>query len=530
MARRHRHGHSQLLRHDRGNQPDSERSIYVTYEWAFAYGNGLQVVPVMYKTVQGKVHPRLENLQYEDFTSAKNRPWDRLVFRLKEIQQIVESKPTNPRVLRAIETLVSSYKLEERVEAVKALGVFKEPFTVTVLLENLYDEYHAVRVECARSLGELGNSAAIPQLLEVAANIENAFPLRVTAIQAIGNIGDTSVASDLIKLLDEPNDAIRIAAIKVLNNLATSNLFEPLFRLLASLLGTQQEAGQESLEEDVIELDGHYKEDYDNPLIVELFNALQNHVTPDSSATLFPLMEHSHQTIREQAVRIVAKAPGREAIRPLLQRTLRDRDWRTRRIALDGLSRIEYTEKIKDMLGALSSSDASIRNHAILYFEDRLGLEGLILALGEPTSEAYWGVAERIEEIVRDTKAEALIIHYLNSYSERTRALLAEVLGKVGAKSYCSNIVPLINDAYPFVRGLAIRALARLGCKGVTRKLRSKLDDQDKIFSNAEDTVSDYAAIALGKSATIQLHHFCLEFYADQTAFFAKKPQHNFVI
>lgn len=57
--------------------PDSKQSEYVTYEWSFAAGSGVKVIPLMVRTTQ--LHPRLESLQYLDFTNRRARPWDRLI-------------------------------------------------------------------------------------------------------------------------------------------------------------------------------------------------------------------------------------------------------------------------------------------------------------------------------------------------------------------------------------------------------------------------------------------------------------------
>jgi len=56
--------------------PEARASEYVTYEWAFAWGCGTKVIPIMLK--QTTLHPRLATLQYLDFTNRIARPWDRL--------------------------------------------------------------------------------------------------------------------------------------------------------------------------------------------------------------------------------------------------------------------------------------------------------------------------------------------------------------------------------------------------------------------------------------------------------------------
>jgi hypothetical protein len=54
--------------------PEAKTSEYVTYEWAFAWGAGVKVIPVLYK--ETTLHPRLETLQYLNFTSRTARPWE----------------------------------------------------------------------------------------------------------------------------------------------------------------------------------------------------------------------------------------------------------------------------------------------------------------------------------------------------------------------------------------------------------------------------------------------------------------------
>lgn len=69
--------------------PESKKSEYVTYEWAFALGSGLRIVPLMLKDTP--IHPRLEIFQYLDFTNRRARPWSRLMSLLRELSNGKES-------------------------------------------------------------------------------------------------------------------------------------------------------------------------------------------------------------------------------------------------------------------------------------------------------------------------------------------------------------------------------------------------------------------------------------------------------
>ncbi len=64
--------------------PESRQSEYVTYEWAFAWGKCVKIFPIMLKQTQ--LHPRLESLQYLDFTNRSARPWDELLNSIKSLE------------------------------------------------------------------------------------------------------------------------------------------------------------------------------------------------------------------------------------------------------------------------------------------------------------------------------------------------------------------------------------------------------------------------------------------------------------
>ncbi|HYK19321.1 MAG TPA: toll/interleukin-1 receptor domain-containing protein [Pyrinomonadaceae bacterium] len=57
--------------------PQATKSQYVTYEWAFALGAGVRVIPVVKKPTK-QLHPRLTNIQYIDFTTRRGTPWVKL--------------------------------------------------------------------------------------------------------------------------------------------------------------------------------------------------------------------------------------------------------------------------------------------------------------------------------------------------------------------------------------------------------------------------------------------------------------------
>jgi len=63
----------------------SSKSSYVTYEWAFALGNGKKIIPVLIDDCE--IHPRIKVLQYLDFKDNK-RPWDKLIKQINKLHKI----------------------------------------------------------------------------------------------------------------------------------------------------------------------------------------------------------------------------------------------------------------------------------------------------------------------------------------------------------------------------------------------------------------------------------------------------------
>ncbi len=65
--------------------PEARLSDYITYEWAFAMGLRIPIIPVLLRPTQ--LHPKLEVLQYLDFTRGASTPlWIKLIERLQAVQ------------------------------------------------------------------------------------------------------------------------------------------------------------------------------------------------------------------------------------------------------------------------------------------------------------------------------------------------------------------------------------------------------------------------------------------------------------
>jgi len=73
--------------------PQSCQSLYVTYEWAFALGRGIKVIPLLLEDCE--IHPRLAVVQYLDFRNQRTGPWQKLTKEIIEHSTLSEVKDTS---------------------------------------------------------------------------------------------------------------------------------------------------------------------------------------------------------------------------------------------------------------------------------------------------------------------------------------------------------------------------------------------------------------------------------------------------
>jgi hypothetical protein len=186
--------------------PDSYESQYVTYEWAFALGIGVKIIPILVKST--KFHPRLEVIQYLDFTNPdpSHQPWGKLIERLGEMGsehgfrlRIPRNAP--PAVKKAIEAF-DSYDPHERGSALGSLSQMSHPAAIEALIQALQHPTRDVRTIAAVMLAEDSKDVrSRPIILDM---LKNGYTReRVEAAQVADKIWDEDVVNALIDRLSD---------------------------------------------------------------------------------------------------------------------------------------------------------------------------------------------------------------------------------------------------------------------------------------------------------------------------------------
>ncbi|MEZ4671973.1 MAG: HEAT repeat domain-containing protein [Anaerolineae bacterium] len=192
--------------------PEAKASQYVTYEWAYAQGAGIKVIPLLLIETE-KLHPQLDMLQYLDFTDRARPPWDKLMRRLWELQgeqqpySVTVSRDAPPAVKSAIAAL-DSLNAEERRSALKSLAQMNHPAAYAALVAAVQHTVRDVRVDAAFLLAkqtEYKDPAAVPGLLDALSDEDPR--LRSAACKALGDIGDGAAVADLLRVMVKDTDS-----------------------------------------------------------------------------------------------------------------------------------------------------------------------------------------------------------------------------------------------------------------------------------------------------------------------------------
>ncbi|MCK6579887.1 MAG: TIR domain-containing protein [Anaerolineae bacterium] len=207
--------------------PDAMDSQYVTYEWAFALGAEITVVPLLRKKTV--VHPRIDRLQHLDFTSTKNRPWDELAERLTAIQE-----QRTPVSAGNLGESLRSRQGETRDAAIRLLRKMSDRAALPLVEQLLFPENHGVRYTsdvrkaAVDALGNMGETALRP-LLRTLVHADKS--IRYIAASKLAALGDAAVP-DLLTLLDSPDIDARLRATWILGEIGSPAAADALARKL----------------------------------------------------------------------------------------------------------------------------------------------------------------------------------------------------------------------------------------------------------------------------------------------------------
>jgi HEAT repeat protein len=222
--------------------PSARLSPYVNFEWAFALGCGIPVLPVLLKLEPSSLHPRLAMIQYLDFSNYQLRPWEDLAKSLRDLadaqREFTLRVPRDaPPVIREAANALDSMECDRRRAALASLAQMNHPAAIELLAEAVRHPIQEVRFGAAFQLGgKRHDPRALPTLLEaekcggegfrpwmISSIGEPAVPLLIETIRekressgdligVLGEIGGHTAVDALTGYLSDSDTAVRRSA------------------------------------------------------------------------------------------------------------------------------------------------------------------------------------------------------------------------------------------------------------------------------------------------------------------------------
>jgi len=318
----------------------------------------------------------------------------------------------------------------------------------------LKDEDWALREEAAALLGNFADPRAIPPLMLVLHDEDRA--VRDAAAMALRKIGRAALP-ELIRALNDPNGNVQEAAVSILKDLPDASTVEPLIECLASKnwilrMHAAKALGQSTDERAARSL---------VPLLMDPVKAVRVDATEAlarlGAAALVSLLDAlrgDEWIVRLHACEALGKIGAEQAVEPLCELLLKDRDVAVRQDAAKALGGIGSSRALEPLTAAIQ--DVEVRPFAVAALgklKDARAVPTLIDIVtgkgrpanarkvancGDETGELFleeMEVQEHAIEALADIQDERAIEPVISALQDtRLRSSAAAALGRLGIR------------------------------------------------------------------------------------------------
>lgn len=458
----------------------SERALiseYVNFEWAFAVGAGIPVLPLLLKIKADQLHPRLRSLQALDFSNYMLRPWDELTRSLKILanaeQPFTIAVPRDaPLFIQKAVQELDSLNADERIAAIELLVESHDPAVLEVLAEATKHPAPDVRDRAAEALAEVRDLRALPAIIDA---IRYKRWDRLNA-STLAKLGDAAVPTLVTMLRDQALGVhVRECIAGALEGMRNEEAVEALHELLQSpepylrVRALKSLAGEPRALPWILEAARDSKTDW------VAMRMLRHYRGPEVVAVLGEGLKHEVVSVRQGAVDALKEMADASAI-PALLEALRDEDNIVSWDACDALEKVMESSTIPAIFQVLeqlpntyTSGNINTRDKIIdllIRFKGEIVLNGLLALLKHPDVSFRTRAAYALGRMGDPGAIPALHLA-LKDENERVRRLSASALGMLKDASAVPDLISISRDEDEFynVREAAANALSRIGSR-----------------------------------------------------------------
>lgn len=352
-----------------------------------------------------------------------------------------------------------------RREVVRRMAAYPADEVQRPLLQALEDPEVAVRLEAARTAGEVGLEAAVPVLREWLETPD--ADIRAAAAEALGGIGDPRPVGSLVRALGDSAAEVRRAAVKAL-----------------ARLGADEEIGRSVAVPLLARLD-----DDDAAVRIAAAEALAAMGDVRAVVPLVGRARDSAPEVRVAVYRALGELADRRAAAALIQ-SLRDDDENARLAAIAALGRMRASSATPALRELAADRDARVAQAAVVALgrmtDDPGALDGLVGALARADTRRI------AEELLVQRGDDALTLELARrlphaSTSVEAEGLTAVVEARLQRSPHPAVATPLLEA---LERGVGpqtsvLRALATTGDPEVLVPILETLDPEAPVPTRA---------------------------------------------
>ncbi len=436
--------------------PEAYESKYVTYEWAYASGIGIPIIPILLKT--SALHPRLEILQYIDFHEYHS--WGKIIGRLHELGQESKSDTTirvsrdAPVAVKKAIIALDSHNVVEREQAIKTLAQMHNSYAIEGLISALGHPIRDVRILAFEltSITQLKSPTAIPKLSELLKDGDSS--IRQKAAHTLGELGDASAVPNLLGSLFDENEEVRKAVERAIIQIGKNG-----FPYLEEGF---QKTQNSDLQAHIITILGVIKNRIASPVLLEALKsdypdvrknaalAFEEIKDPIAIEILENTLRDSDKFVRIASARALGAIGSKTSISALIE-SLADQNDGVRANSAAALGKIGQPSVIPNLLNTLADKHSGVRSraaNALVEFGDH-SIDGLLQILRDTSldfgrSEAAWALGKmKINRAVED-----LLIATKSKDSEIVRASII-ALGQIADEASVKGLFNIITENQP---------------------------------------------------------------------------------
>lgn len=380
--------------------------------------------------------------------------------------------------IAALTGLLEAGNEVDRCYAARALGIFGNNSVVDVLIARLRDEDIDVCVDAVEALRKIGNSKAIPPLIESLENDSSGEICTVIAT-ALGVLGGKEATEALLKVAAERPERLEMDD-------DWDSWWDVQLEAVRALGKTREESAIDTLIE---VMDNHEHQDIES----EVLKALAQIKGRGIDVLIQRLQEKTPQS-RRRAAKALGMVNTPEATRALSQ-ALQDDAAEVRIAAISALAKLGAEKYLPAIMLLIRDKNEEVRTAAMQSTcklasntsSDNL-YKQLLTLLNDPSGQVrnscFNALSSSIENGALSAETTATIITSLNDPSPTVGASACVLLGKNGAASVIPSLTALLIDSskYPMLRRAAAQALEEIGVinDNLIEALTATINDQEQ--------------------------------------------------